>query len=62
MLRNGIIGMECALPLYIKALVEPGHISWLRLIELMSTGPAKVLALPSKGTLAAGAGCRCHHH
>ena len=52
---NGIIGMECALPLYIKALVEPGHISWLRLIELMSTGPAKVLALPSKGTLAAGA-------
>lgn len=52
---NGIIGMECALPLYVKALVEPGHINWMRLVELMSTGPAKVLALAQKGTLAAGA-------
>src|SRR4051812_14100878 len=32
----GIIGLECALPLYIKALVEPGHIDWMRLIELMT--------------------------
>ena len=47
---NGIIGMECALPLYIKALVEPGHITWMKLIEMMSTRPAQLLGL-RKGTL-----------
>jgi dihydroorotase len=41
----GVIGMECALPLYVKALVKPGHISWLKLIDLMSTQPAKILKL-----------------
>lgn len=51
---NGILGMECALPLYVKALVEPGHIDWMKLIDLMSTQPARVLGL-NKGTLAAGA-------
>jgi dihydroorotase len=52
----GIIGLECALPLYIKALVEPGHIDWMRLIELMSTSPAKILHLgDDRGTLRDGA-------
>lgn len=51
---NGIIGMECALPLYAKALVEPGHVDWMRLVELMSTRPAQVLGL-KKGTLQEGA-------
>ena len=51
---NGIIGLECALPLYIKALVEPGHIDWTRLVELMSTRPAQILGL-NKGTLSVGA-------
>jgi dihydroorotase len=53
----GIIGLECALPLYIKALVEPGHIPWMRLIELMSTRPAQIVGLDKsgKGTLAEGA-------
>ena len=32
----GIIGLECALPLYVKALVEPGHIAWMKLIDLMT--------------------------
>jgi dihydroorotase len=50
----GILGLECALPLYVKALVEPGHISWIRLIELMSTNPARIVAL-EKGTLQEGA-------
>src|SRR5580658_3177219 len=27
----GIIGLECALSLYVKALVEPGHITWMQL-------------------------------
>jgi dihydroorotase len=52
---NGIIGLECALPLYVKALVEPGHIDWMKLIELMSTRPARIVRLEDKGTLREGA-------
>src|SRR5918992_295521 len=51
---NGIIGLECALPLYVKALVEPGHIPWMKLIELMTTKPAEIVKL-NKGTLREGA-------
>jgi dihydroorotase len=50
----GIIGLECALPLYVKALVEPGVIPWMRLIDLMSTRPAQIVGL-NKGTLQDGA-------
>jgi dihydroorotase len=50
----GIIGLECALPLYVKALIEPGHVDWMRMIELMSTSPAKILKL-DRGTLRDGA-------
>jgi dihydroorotase len=51
---NGIIGLECALSLYVKALVEPGHIDWSRLVYLMSTRPAQIVKL-DKGTLKVGA-------
>jgi len=55
----GIIGLECALPLYVKALVEPGHIDWMKLIDMMSTTPAKIVRLdganPGRGTLREGA-------
>jgi dihydroorotase len=51
----GIIGLEPALALYVKALVEPGHVSWPRLIELMTTRAARIVKLPQKGTLASGA-------
>ena len=50
----GIIGLECALPLYVKALIEPGHIDWMKLIDLMSTRPAQIVKL-KKGTLQEGA-------
>src|SRR5206468_2103107 len=50
----GIIGLECALALYVKALVEPGHIDWMKLIDLMSTRPASLVGL-QKGTLNKGA-------
>jgi dihydroorotase len=49
----GIIGLECALPLYAKALVEPGHITWMQLIDLMTARPAQVVRL-DKGTLQEG--------
>jgi dihydroorotase len=51
---NGILGLEPALGLYIKALIQPGHIDWMRLIELMTIGPARIVSL-NKGTLAEGA-------
>lgn len=50
----GIIGLECALPLYIKALVEPGHITWMKLIDLMTAQGARIIK-SDKGTLREGA-------
>jgi dihydroorotase len=51
----GIIGLEGALALYAKALVEPGHIDWMRLIELMTIKCAEIVRLDAKGTLREGA-------
>jgi dihydroorotase len=51
---NGIIGIECALALYIEALLTPGHIGRSKLIGLMTAGPARVMKL-NKGTLSVGA-------
>lgn len=50
----GIIGLECALSLYIKALIEPGVIDWPRLIALTSTNHAQLCGLTGKGQLAVG--------
>lgn len=50
----GIIGLECALPLYVKALVEPGHITWMKLIDLMTVQGARIIK-SDKGTLREGA-------
>jgi len=50
---NGILGVEGALALYIKALVTPGHIGWMKLVDLMSTAPAKLIKL-DRGTLKPG--------
>jgi dihydroorotase len=51
----GIVNLECALALYIKALVEPGHIDWMKLIDLMSSAPARIVRLDNRGTLRDGA-------
>ena len=50
----GIIGLECALALYAKALVEPGHITWLKLIDLMTARGAAIIK-SDRGTLREGA-------
>ncbi|MEM6458792.1 MAG: dihydroorotase [Planctomycetota bacterium] len=50
----GIVGLDCALPLYVKALVEPGLIGWPKLIELLTINPARLCGLEGKGTLAPG--------
>ncbi len=51
----GIIGLDCALPLYIKALIESGAIDWPQMIAMMTINGAKLCGLSGKGTLAAGA-------
>jgi dihydroorotase len=49
----GLIGLECALPLYIKSLVEPGILDWPGLIRLMAEKPAKIIGV-DKGTMSKG--------
>ncbi|MEZ6047979.1 MAG: dihydroorotase [Planctomycetaceae bacterium] len=51
----GIVGLETALGLCIKTLIDPGHLTWLQLIEKLSTGPARILNLEQKGTFREGA-------
>jgi len=51
----GIIGLECALALYIKALIDPGVIDWPRLIGMMTCNGAQLCGLRGKGQLAVGA-------
>jgi len=49
----GIASLECALGIYVKALIEPGVLEWAKLIELMTAKPAKIIGV-DKGTLGAG--------
>ncbi len=51
---NGIIGLECAVGLYAKALVDTGLMDWPALIARMTIAPAGVIR-SQLGTLAAGA-------
>ncbi len=50
----GIVGLETAVPLAFERLVHAGVINLKRLIELMSTNPARILNVPG-GTLGEGA-------
>ena len=43
---SGIIGLETSLALGIRSLVQPGHLSLMRLIELMSSSPARIYSIP----------------
>jgi dihydroorotase len=53
----GIIGLDCALPLYAKALIDDGVIGWPRMIDLMTRMPATLCGLLEHGlgTLREGA-------
>src|SRR6267154_377963 len=48
----GILGFETALGLALEQLVESGRISLMRMVELFTTGPARVLGMERK--IAAG--------
>jgi dihydroorotase len=51
---NGIIGLETLLPVSVRALIEPGHLTWPQLIEKLTINPARVLGI-DRGTLKPGA-------
>ena len=51
----GIVGLETLLPLSIRALIEPGYLSWMELLSKFTSGPASILGLTGKGTFQAGA-------
>jgi len=46
----GIASIECALGLYIKALIEPKIIDWPQLVSMMTEKPAKIISV-DKGTM-----------
>jgi len=50
----GITGLEVALAAAITALYQTKKISLTRLVQLLSTNPAKIVGLTGRGTLAAG--------
>ena len=50
----GIVGLETTVSLCLDRLVKPGIIDLARMVELLSTGPARCLGIPG-GTLQVGA-------
>jgi dihydroorotase len=50
----GILGLETAVGLCVTRLVATGRIGWPRLVEAMSTLPARILGV-NRGTLRPGA-------
>ncbi|MBN2132123.1 MAG: dihydroorotase [Sedimentisphaerales bacterium] len=49
----GIASLECALALYVKALIEPKILDWPGLIRLMTANPAGIIGI-DRGTLGRG--------
>ncbi len=50
----GLIGLETSLGLTIKELVKPGLIDLPKMVDKMSTAPAKIVGLTSKGLIKQG--------
>ena len=51
---NGIIGFETALAATITNLVEPGYITYLDMVRLMSYNPSRILKLSNRGEIKEG--------
>jgi dihydroorotase len=49
----GMVSLECALALYVRALIEPKVVDWPALIRMMTVGPAGIIGI-DKGTLGVG--------
>jgi dihydroorotase len=52
----GIVGVDCALPLYAEALIDDGVVGWPALLAMMTINPARLLGLDRVwlGTLIVG--------
>jgi dihydroorotase len=50
----GVVGLETLLPICVKTLIEPGHLTWSKLIAKLTINPANILGI-QKGTLKTGA-------
>ncbi|APW63014.1 dihydroorotase [Paludisphaera borealis] len=50
----GIVGLETLIPITVKTLIEPGHLTWPEVIRKLTINPAELLRIP-KGTLRPGA-------
>ena len=51
----GVIGLECALPLYVRALIDSETLDWPQMLAMMTVNPAKLCGLTGKGSLSVGA-------
>jgi dihydroorotase len=52
----GILGLETLIPITVKGLVDPGHLTWPEVIRKLTIAPAELLNLQHrKGTLRPGA-------
>lgn len=49
----GIVGLETLVPLCVKCLIEPGHLTWPDVIRKLTIAPARLLGI-AKGTLEVG--------
>lgn len=50
----GIVGLETLIPITVKCLIDPGHLSWVEVIRKLTVLPAELLGI-AKGTLRPGA-------
>jgi dihydroorotase len=50
---NGIVGLETLIPICVRSLIKPGHLTWPGLIEKLTINPARVLGI-DRGTLRPG--------
>ena len=50
----GMLGLETALGLTITELVEPGHLSLSRAVEVLSSAPARILRMDGQGAIRTG--------
>lgn len=47
----GIVGLDCALPLYAQALIEGGVLDWPAMLAMLTINPALLCRLSRKGSL-----------
>ena len=50
----GIVGLECALPLYAKALIHEGPLNWPRMLAMMTCNGADLIGRSDLGRLQVG--------